>query len=228
MTITQLSENSLIILFEQEIQPGTIIRIRQAVAVIEHHFSDCIIDIIPAYASIHITFNILKLSGEELIERLQRSLIDTPPRQQRKIASKLIVIPVYYGLDVGWDLTQVAQHNQLSIDQVVQRHSQTVYRVYAVGFAPGFAYLGVVDQTIACPRKLTPRVKVPQGSVAIAEQQTAVYPAESPGGWQIIGRTPMSMIDYSLNDLTPFAVGDQVKFEPITKTDYLNLGGTIQ
>jgi len=97
----------------------------------------------------------------------------------------------------------------------------------AIGFAPGFAYLGTVDPRIASPRKETPRKKVAQGSVAIAGQQTAIYPSDSPGGWQIIGKTPLALIDYNTNPMTPFSVGSKVKFSAIDRNEFLALGGTI-
>jgi inhibitor of KinA len=110
---------------------------------------------------------------------------------------------------------------------VIALHSSIIYDVYAIGFAPGFAYLGNVDKRIAMPRKETPRQKIFKGSVGIADQQTAIYPSDSPGGWQIIGRTPISLIDYNDDKLTKFETGDKVKFNPISRADFIDMGGVL-
>ena len=101
------------------------------------------------------------------------------------------------------------------------------YRVYAIGFSPGFAYLGITDQRIALPRKATPRQKIPTGSVGIAGSQTAIYPSATPGGWQIVGRTPQRMIDWDSDSLALVSVGDRVRFRSIDRQEYLDLGGSL-
>jgi KipI family sensor histidine kinase inhibitor len=141
-------------------------------------------------------------------------------------AGRLVTLPVWYGAEAGPDLKALAESNGLTPDEVVQRHHAREYRVYAVGFAPGFAYLGEVDEAIARPRLATPRQHVPTGSVGIADRQTAVYPAESPGGWNLIGRCPVRIFDPMAAVPMPMAVGDRIQFEPISRTDYLELGGT--
>jgi KipI family sensor histidine kinase inhibitor len=113
------------------------------------------------------------------------------------------------------------------VNDVIALHSSNEYRVYAIGFAPGFAYLGQVDERIAAPRLATPRQRVPRGSVAIADRQTAVYPAVSPGGWNLIGRCPTRMFDPKATPVMPVAVGDKVRFEPIGLERYLELGGVL-
>ena len=115
----------------------------------------------------------------------------------------------------------------LPIYDVVNIHVSATYRVYAIGFAPGFAYLGNTDKRIEIPRKQTPRLKVPAGSLAIADRQTAIYPKQSPGGWQIIGRTPISLIDYQRENLTVFEMGAQVSFTPIDRATFLDMGGVL-
>lgn len=116
---------------------------------------------------------------------------------------------------------------KLSVEEIIKIHSQKLYDVYAIGFLPGFAYLGSVDNRIALPRLATPRKQIPKGSVAIANTQTAVYPEQSPGGWNIIGRTTMELFDKNLEQLSPLSVGNKVKFNPISKEDFLNQGGII-
>ena len=126
-----------------------------------------------------------------------------------------------YGGEYGPDLSFVAEHNGLTPEEVVKRHSEGLYLVYMLGFLPGFAYMGGMDESIACPRLTSPRTKIPAGSVGIAGTQTGIYPLASPGGWQLIGRTPLKM--FSINgEQTTFALsaGDRVRFMPITEAEY--------
>jgi KipI family sensor histidine kinase inhibitor len=134
---------------------------------------------------------------------------------------------VYYAAEVGEDLEPLAARAGLSTDEVIALHCGTDYRVYAIGFAPGFAYLGQVDERIAAPRLATPRLKVPRGAVAIADRQTAVYPAVSPGGWNLIGRCPVRMFDPNAEPIMPVAVGDRVRFESVSRERFLALGGDL-
>ena len=138
-----------------------------------------------------------------------------------------MVLPVYYAPESGEDLESLAASTGLSTDEVIAIHSEEEYRVYAIGFAPGFAYLGQVDERIAAPRLATPRQRVPRGAVAIADRQTAVYPAVSPGGWNLIGRCPVRMFDPEANPSMPVAVGDRVRFEPVNRQRFLDLGGEL-
>ena len=139
----------------------------------------------------------------------------------------LVILPVYYSAESGPDLQGLADGAGLSVDEVIAIHQQTEYRVYAIGFAPGFAYLGEVDERIAASRLATPRQKVPRGSVAIADRQTAVYPAQSPGGWNLIGLCPQRMFDPNLTPSMPVQVGDRVRFDAIDKQTFLALGGEL-
>jgi KipI family sensor histidine kinase inhibitor len=142
-------------------------------------------------------------------------------------SGRSVVLPVYYAPESGEDLERLAANAGLSIEDVIAIHSGGNYRVYAIGFAPGFAYLGEVDERIAAPRLPTPRQRVPRGAVAIADRQTAVYPAVSPGGWNLIGRCPVRMFDPDATPSMPVAVGDRVRFEPVSRQRFLELGGTL-
>ncbi len=124
-------------------------------------------------------------------------------------------------------MEDVAKHCQLSMEEIIKRHSEAVYRAYAIGFTPGFAFLGNTPDELHVPRKTTPRLKVPIGSVAIAENQTAVYPSVTPGGWQIIGRTPINLIDWGSKNLALIAMGDSVRFESISRDEFLVQGGQL-
>jgi inhibitor of KinA len=140
-------------------------------------------------------------------------------------AGNTIIVPVCYGGTYGPDLSDVAKYNQISIDEVVRLHSGGIYKVYMIGFLPGFSYLGGMAPQLATPRKATPRRCVPAGSVGIAGQQTGVYPLESPGGWQLIGQTPISMFNFKRSAPALLKAGDTVKFKPISVDQFKELVG---
>jgi KipI family sensor histidine kinase inhibitor len=142
-------------------------------------------------------------------------------------SGQLVTLPVYYSEESGPDLNVVAKLRNISIEDVIEIHQQQEYRVYAIGFAPGFAYLGEVDERIAAPRLSTPRQKVPRGAVAIADRQTAVYPAQSPGGWNLIGLCPTRMFNPELQPSMPVQVGDRIRFKAIERDEFLQLGGEL-
>ena len=227
MNVIRLSENTFLILFEQVIDAENFSRIKTLVGKIKQTMANNLIDIIPSYASIHLTFNLSALSGIECQQQLEKLLLSTDSDDDNVQSTDVIEIPVYYGSEVALDLSYLAEKAQVSEREVIEIHSSKVYDVYAIGFAPGFAYLGNVDQRIATARKETPRKKVASGSVGIADQQTAIYPSESPGGWQIIGRTPIQLIDYQRENLSELSAGDRVKFIAIDKDEYIRLGGVL-
>lgn len=146
-------------------------------------------------------------------------------RSKKPLTPNTVIIPVYYDLEVGPDLRSVAEQSDLTVDDVIRIHSSASYHVFAMGFCPGFAFLGPVDPAIALPRRETPRPKVPAGSVAIANRQTAVYPIESPGGWHLIGRSPVEF--FSKKTLSLLQPGDQVQFQRISRQTYRDQGGHL-
>jgi KipI family sensor histidine kinase inhibitor len=225
MKFTLLSENTGIILFDQKINHAIFQQVTQCSKAIEKNLSEFIVDLVPAYASIHIVFNLLKISSDSFEANLNKVIDNLDLEEVNMASEKTIVIPVYYGPEVALDADDLAEFSNLSVDEVIEMHASTIYDVYAIGFAPGFAYLGNVDKRIAMPRKESPRQKVAKGSVGIADQQTAIYPADSPGGWQIIGRTPISLIDYNDEKLTKFETGDKVKFDAISRDEFIAMGG---
>lgn len=186
-----------------------------------------IIDLIPSYTTLLVVFDTSCFDRFAIQKALQGVLdsIDWSSAENR--VSQEVVIPVYYGPEVGPDLEDVAKHCQLDTDEVIRLHSTTTYRAYAIGFTPGFAFLGNTPEALHVPRKTTPRLKVPIGSVAIAERQTAVYPSVTPGGWQILGRTPIALVDWASDSLALINAGDSVRFEPITKEEFLAQGGNL-
>jgi KipI family sensor histidine kinase inhibitor len=178
---------------------------------------------VPTYRSLLIRYNPLKISYEELvfqIRDLENSIPQTIFKEERV---KKKVIPVVYGGKYGPDLKNVAETHGLTEEEVIRIHSAKPYRVYMIGFVAGFPYLGVVDDAIATPRQKTPRIRVPAGSVGIAGKQTGIYPCEAPGGWQIIGRTPLKLFDPFKQPPTLLKPGDTVKFKPITEREFEKL-----
>lgn len=175
-------------------------------------------EIVPAYTSISIFYNILKIkktekTAFEIIKNWCEETINFTKNQELKTKnSKLITIPVIYD---GEDLAFVAENNNLSIEEVIKIHTAPTYRVYMIGFLPGFAYMGGMDERIATPRRSSPRTSVPAGSVGIAGKQTGIYPLESPGGWQLIGRTTIPLFTPHEVSPTLLKAGDLVRFEAI-------------
>ncbi|HAA03790.1 MAG TPA: allophanate hydrolase [Syntrophobacteraceae bacterium] len=174
-----------------------------------------VVDLIPTYRSLFIQYDPWRCSFERLLLLVEGAMREGP---DLPASDGLVVeIPVCYGNQHGPDLDELAGFQQLSAEEVIRIHSRPVYTVYMIGFTPGFPYLGGLDERLATPRRKEPRRKVPAGSVGIADRQTGIYPLESPGGWQIIGRTPVRLFD--LNRPEPFLLspGDRVRFVPITE-----------
>jgi KipI family sensor histidine kinase inhibitor len=223
--IKTVGENAMMVYLGDSVSPATAARVQAAVAIIERTLAAELIDLVPSYASVMVLFDALACDHVDARRRLAGALSqlgEAPPDSGRSVT-----LPVYYAPEAGVDLEPLAERTGLSVDEVIALHSATEYRVYAIGFAPGFAYLGEVDARIAAPRHPTPRMRVPRGSVAIADRQTAVYPAASPGGWNLIGLCPVPMFDQSANPCMPANVGDTVRFEPVSREEFLALGGQL-
>ena len=208
-----------------EISPVINNDVQQAVQHIRRQFTTEIIDLIPSYASILVVFDLLEIDHHHLRNKLKRVLKHCNSASSKQ--GRLVELPAYYSIESGVDLARIAKHAKLTVEQVISLHQAQEYRVYAIGFAPGFAYLGEVDERIAMARLTTPRLKVPKGAIAIADRQTAVYPAQSPGGWNIVGLCPVDMFNAQAKPSMPIEVGDRVKFIAITKSEFLELGGIL-
>lgn len=224
--IKPVSETNLIIYFDQEIEVETVPIIGAICDKIRTDIGESIVEVIPSYTSILVQYNPFIISYNQLIASLTH-ILAAIESYGIEAKGKCIDLPIYYDFKTGPDLERVASMNNLSISEVIERHIDQEYLVCAVGFAPGFAFLAKVDEHIATPRHTTPREFVPAGSVGIADQQTAVYPNDSPGGWNIIGNCPIPLYQPNQEPITPFEVGDSVRFYPITKTEFLNLGGKL-
>ena len=167
-------------------------------------------DVVPTYNSVTVHFDPLVADREALSEELGRLAGETPPPSQAP--SRVVEIPVTYGGSSGPDLAAVAGFAGCSEAEVVRLHTERIYRVYMLGFLPGFAYLGSVDPRIAMPRLESPRLRVAVGSVALAGEQTGIYPCDSPGGWRLIGRTSVRVFDSQRTVPFLLKAGDHVRF----------------
>ena len=182
-----------------------------------------LLDLVPSYASLLVVYDPYVTDHMAVIRELHR--LGLALEQEAPGEGRLVELPAWYSSESGADLEDLARRAGLTVEEVIALHSGTEYRVYAIGFAPGFAYLGEVDARIAAPRLATPRQRVPRGAIAIADRQTAVYPAVSPGGWNLVGRCPQRLFDPAEEPCMPVAVGDRVRFRPIDREEYLALGG---
>jgi KipI family sensor histidine kinase inhibitor len=225
MRIEIAGQNAFIVYFAEQTSPEVSALIQAAAGRIADGMQDCLVDLVPSYASLLVIYDLDRGDPFAVRQRLRSALTDLDPADSAQ--GELVTLPVYYSPESGPDLEALAERGGLDVDAVIDIHQQSEYRVYAIGFAPGFAYLGEVDERIAAPRLATPRQKVPRGAVAIADRQTAVYPAVSPGGWNLIGLCPTRMFDPHRTPSMPVKVGDRVRFEAIGRDDFLALGGEL-
>lgn len=230
MRIAVAGENALIIYFDDagfsaQASPEIAARVQAAKVAIRTSLQSVLIDLIPSYASLTLIYDTLKTDHFYISQTLKTILAEQDNVQSGQ--GELVTLPVYYSVESGPELELIAANADLSIEQVIDLHQEQEYRVYAIGFAPGFAYLGEVNKKIAAARLSTPRQKVPRGAVGIADRQTAVYPAQSPGGWNLIGLCPQRMFDPAAEPSMPVAVGDRVQFEAISRSQFLALGGEL-
>ncbi len=225
MKIEIAGQDALIVYFADATSASVSAQIQLAVNNIRTQMSDIIIDLVPSYASLLVIYDIDQCDHFETRRQLREALRDLETTEA--VGGELVTLPVYYSLESGPDLEIIAERAKLSVDDVIEIHLRGEYHVYAIGFAPGFAYLGEVDERIAAPRLATPRQKVPRGAVAIADRQTAVYPAQSPGGWNLIGLCPTRMFDPEQVPSMPVQVGDRIRFEAIERDEFLSLGGNL-
>ena len=217
--VTEASDCSLLVTLGERIDLCVHRRVRSFCALLEGSPHPAIVNLSPAYASVLITFDPTETSLPEVTTYVE-SLLPAIDASQVEPA-RLVEIPVCYGEEFGPDLGAVAAHAGLSIDDVVRIHSSAEYVVYFLGFSPGFPYLGGMPKSIVTPRLAQPARAVPAGSVAIGGGQTGIYPVASPGGWRIIGRTPLCLFDASADSPVLLTIGDRVRFAPVTRQEYL-------
>ena len=172
-----------------------------------------LVEVIPAYASLLLIVDPLKVRLSLLQKEIQHTLKTLDP--SRIPEPKTVDIPVVYGDEYGPDLDWVARYHDITPDEVVRLHTAQIYHVYMIGFVPGFPYMGELPKTLVTPRRETPRTVVPKGSVGLAQAQTGIYASQSPGGWQIIGRTPLTLFNAAKTPPALLQMGDQVRFVAI-------------
>ncbi|NMZ15831.1 5-oxoprolinase subunit PxpB [Pseudomonas rhodesiae] len=186
-------------------------------------FGTALVDLVPSYTTLMVHYELTALSPAEARQRIDQALADLQPQAQG--SGQCHVLPVWYDLRVGPELSVLSQRSGLTVDEVIRRHSAHEYQVFALGFAPGFAFMGLVDEALATPRLSTPRKRVAAGSVGIAERQTAAYPVVSPGGWNLIGRTPAKLFDRERDGYSLMQPGDTVRFQAVDHAEFIRLGG---
>jgi inhibitor of KinA len=206
---------------QSQITPQTHEKVRRLLRLLEQEPVTGVCNLHPAYCSVLVKFDALKLRHEDVEEILRGYLARL--EEVKLPESKLAEIPVCYGGEFGPDLAEVCARRGMTVAQAIEMHSSTEYRVYFLGFLPGFAYLGELPKELATPRLASPRRKVPAGSVGIAGNQTGVYPFATPGGWRLLGRTPMKMFRANREGLSLLSIGDRVRFTPISAERFAEL-----
>ena len=212
--IYNIHDQAITIEFSQEISEGTNFLVIAMQHAIESNPIKGFVEAVPAYGSLTVYFNehVSAATVRTWLSDLSVQVSNTSLATE----GKQISIPVCYDPSLGVDLPWVAEHLNLSMEAIIALHTSIEYRVYMIGFIPGFPYMGTLPTALEVPRKQTPSMKIPAGSVAIAGKQTGIYPAEVPGGWQVIGRTPLRMFDPSTTPCSFLNAGDIVQFKPIT------------
>lgn len=212
-----MGDRSFLVELGDTISPEVNRRVQQLMLQLQQAPLSGVLEIAPGYRSLLVVYDPLAIASGELKKRIAEAAA------QQDIAGlpqpKLLTVPVFYGGNYGPDLEGVAGHLGISTDEVVRLHTETIYRVYMIGFTPGYPYMGELPAALAVPRRSTPRTRVPKGSVGIAQRQTGIYPVESPGGWQIIGWTPIELFDPSRQLPSLLEMGDRVKFEAVRQVE---------
>ena len=219
-------DTSVAVVFGNEISIDINTRIRAFDEALAEEQIDGVYETVPTYCSLTIHYAPEKIRYDELKERLEALLAVSHKAQ--KLNTIVMEIPVVYGGEYGPDLETVAAHNGMTPEDVVRIHSGAEYLIYMLGFTPGFSYMGGMDESIATPRLKTPRVLIPAGSVGIAGKQTGIYPIDSPGGWQLIGRTPVKLYDAHRDTPILLDAGLHVKFIPIDEAEYKRIETRIE
>ena len=206
-------DQALIVEFGDAIDPGINRRVHDLAHAIESAGVTGVYDLVPTYRSLLVYYNPIRTSWPEIEDSIRSLVSDTGDC----VAStpRVVLLPTLYGGEYGPDLDFVAENAGMTPDEAVDLHSGTDYLVYMMGFSPGFPYLGGLDERLATSRLESPRLEIPAGSVGIAESQTGVYPVASPGGWQLIGRTPLRLFDETAERPAVLQAGDYIRFVPL-------------
>jgi len=212
-----MGDRSLLVELGEKIAPDVNRRVQELMLQLQQARLPGVREFAPGYRSLLVVFDPLTLSPAELKARITD--VAGRPASAGLPQAKLLTVPVFYGGEYGPDLEGVAGHLGISTDEVIRLHTETMYRVYMIGFTPGYPYMGELPAALAVPRRSTPRTRVPKGSVGIAQRQTGIYSVESPGGWQIIGWTPIELFDPTRQLPSLLEMGDRVKFEAVRQVE---------
>jgi inhibitor of KinA len=229
MTIDPLGDSALIVRIDDEFRPDASLNaVLVALGRLEAAELPGVIELAPAYTTIGVFFDPTRIGSasaddspfDVLAAKIQSILNASAFERQTEIKASVIEVPVCYEDEFAPDLAEVARHTRLSEEEIVRRHSSASYRVHCVGFTPGFPFLGGLPAELATPRRATPRKEIPAGAVAIGGTQTGIYPRKSPGGWNIIGRTPLRLFDVQRAPPALFRAGDRVRFREISREEF--------
>lgn len=215
----------LYVVFPQVVDPAINQRVWWLARQVEQAGWAGVLEVVPSYAALYIHFDPLRVTFDGLVARC-RELMDAVEEPEPEVA-RLYLLPTAYGGEFGPDLDEVARLHGLDPEEVVERHASRDYYIYFLGFSPGFPFLGELDPRLATPRRRVPRTRVPAGSVGIAGQQTGVYPVESPGGWNLIGRTPVPLFDVRREPPALLVPGHYVRFVPISEAEYRRIAAAV-
>ncbi|HCM77274.1 MAG TPA: allophanate hydrolase subunit 1 [Cytophagales bacterium] len=218
LTYKSLGSSAILIEWINQIDEAILYDILSLQVKVETDLQDVLVETINAYNSLTIIYNPNQISFSELKEKI-KALYEAS-NHENKIASKKWMIPVCYDQEFGIDLEEISKKNNFTIDEIIEAHSRPDYVVYFTGFLPGFLYLGGLPKSLHMPRRATPRVRIRQGAVAIGGAQTGIYPSESPGGWNIIGNSPLIFFDPSQSPPCFAKAGDHLQFYSINKSEY--------
>lgn len=229
MRFLRQGETGLVVEFGNQIDPAINTRVHSLSRRIASDYGQVIEAVVPTYRSFLVFFDPLLISRKDLIGNIEETAVAMQKETGTNTTkTQTVIIPTLYGGEAGPDIEFVAEHNSLTVDEVIKIHTSVPYRIYMMGFTPGFPYLGGMSDKIATPRLNNPRTKIPAGSVGIAGSQTGLYPVESPGGWQLIGRTPLKVFNPASIDPFVYAAGDFLQFESISVADYTRIQKEVE
>jgi len=229
LRVLSAGERGLVVELGNLISPEVNARVQRLARGINQKNITGVIEVVPTYRSLLVYFDPFTISRSDLVKAIQQMLAPEEGLEDAENEGvRMVYVPVCYGGEFGPDLDYVAQHNGISVEEVITIHSSKPYLVYMLGFTPGFPYLGGMSEKIATPRLEKPRSKIPQGSVGIAGAQTGLYPIESPGGWRLIGRTPLNPFVPGAANPFLFAAGDYLRFVPISIDEFRNIRQDVE
>ncbi|MGY0692124.1 5-oxoprolinase subunit PxpB [Virgibacillus sp. FSP13] len=218
--IKPVGDNAIIVQFAENVSPKLNAKIKAFCREIDNTLTEYLMELVPAFDSVTIYYHVHRITYKEICERVLR--VASNIQLDVGVSSQLVHVPVLYGAEYGPDLERVAKFNQLSVEDVIEIHQNNDYLVYMLGFLPGFPYLGGMDRKIATPRLDQPRQSVFAGAVGIAHEQTGVYPMASPGGWNIIGKTPLTLFD-QVNQEFLLQAGNYVRFYEVSQEAFAEI-----